>query len=106
MSKLIAIKSQHTSLSEKNGTWMLAWSAVAIQNCSAREINRYKIDKCVTAVATKLKCAGGVGEKTFCTLAIVVTMWLVFELWIESSGYLRKVLDSDNLYYKKDAAMK
>ncbi|XP_046671719.1 choline transporter-like protein 1 [Homalodisca vitripennis] len=43
---------------------------------------------------------------TFCTLAIVVTMWLVFELWIESSGYLRKVLDSDNLYYKKDAAMK
>jgi len=43
---------------------------------------------------------------TFCSLAIVIAMWLIFELWIESSGFLRKVPDSENLYYKKDTAMK
>lgn len=43
---------------------------------------------------------------TFCALAATVAMCLVFELWIESSGYLRNVPDSDKLYYKKDSAMK
>ena len=44
--------------------------------------------------------------QTFIALAFVVTMWFIFELWIESSGFIRKVPDSLNLYYKKDTTMK
>ena len=43
--------------------------------------------------------------QTFIALALVVAIWLFFSVWIESSGFLSDK-GNENLYYKKDGAMK